>query len=96
MFPFRPNDPDYVLIHAKNASVYSLPTIHTKIDLLLYQISTAEWRLLDSTPAWNWQQRSRLQWIDNCRIAYNIIYENEVRCCLLNMDTGEKEYKKSS
>lgn len=89
--PFRPNDPDYILIHATNASVYSLPTIHTKIDLLLYQISTAEWRLLDSTPAWNWQQGSRLQWIDNCRIAYNIIYEHEVRCCLLNVDTGKKE-----
>jgi hypothetical protein len=89
--PFCPQNSNLLLIHATNHSVYSLPQISTPIDLLLYDISSGFWKIIDKTRTWNWQQGSRLQWLDDQRVIYNTLYEGQIRCKIKDIVNNEEE-----
>jgi hypothetical protein len=88
--PFSPINSNLLLVHATNYSEYTAPSIDKEIDILLYDIEAKKYFILDKTRSWNWQQGARCQWIDGEWVAYNIIFNGEVRAKLKNIVTHEE------
>jgi hypothetical protein len=89
--PFSPRNSNLLLVHATNYSVYTSPSISKKIDILVYDIETKKYCILDKTSAWNWQQGARCQWLDGDWVIYNIIFNGEVRAKLKNIVNHEEK-----
>lgn len=68
--PFNPIDENLLLLHANNTLPFLKPNKSiTKI--ILYNLQKNNYKLIGETRCWNWQQGSRLQWIDGERVIYN-------------------------
>lgn len=89
--PFHPNDSKQLLVHCNNFRSWVKPSTWRTTDLVLYNRETGQTKVLDSTKAWNWQQGSRMQWLDTEHVVYNS-YQKCVQGTILNALTGEKQY----
>ncbi len=83
--PFS-NDEKHILIHGKKADTSDI------VDILLYHINSKEYRKLGSTTAWNFQQGSRLAWLDNERILYNVYNTESKRYNCIIMNVKSEKY----
>jgi hypothetical protein len=54
-------------------------------------LATQKFIKVDETLAWNWQQGSQLQWLDENRIIYNSIKDNRFVSIIYNLKTNEKK-----
>jgi hypothetical protein len=50
------------------------------------------WKKLASSPCWNFQQGTMLQWLDESHIIFNQLFDKEVRACVMNIVSGSKRY----
>ena len=89
--PFKPDNSDFILLHATNMSANKVPDTNHKVDLLLYQISKKNFRLIDRTSTWNWQQGTRLQWLDKNKIIYNVLVNGQVKCKIIDIKNNKEE-----
>lgn len=90
--PFNAIDDNLILFHANNASPLRIPN-KTKTDIILYDLKDNKYKKIGETSAWNWQQGSRLTWLDNSKIIYNDFDLNEKRFVSIVLDI-EKDIKK--
>ena len=88
--PFNPDNPNKLLLHCNNFGTWIKPTTRRATDLVLYDRISRQVKILASTRAWNWQQGSRLQWIDAEHVVYNSL-QCELNGILMNVNTGEKQ-----
>ena len=93
--PFRPSDASQVLMHGNNLAAHVSPAIRHSTDICLFNRRTGKLRKLDSTKAWNWQQGSRLQWLDDRHVIFNQ-YDGALHAVRLNVETGERTRMPSS
>ena len=88
--PFRPSNNSQIIVHANKQNNLFAPNCRNYTDILL-----VDWRSkkivkkIGSTSAWNWQQGSRLTWLDDNRVVFNIYKDYNYRSKVVNVDTGE-------
>ena len=88
--PFRPSNPNQLLLHCNDFSSWVRPSVKRETDLALYNRVDRSYKIIDSSKAWNWQQGSRLQWVDQEHVVYNT-YTDRITAVLYNVVTGERE-----
>ena len=70
--PINPIFPSLIILHANNANSKCPPNPEIDTDIVLYDLQNERViKVIGTTRSWNWQQGSRLQWIDENRVAYN-------------------------
>lgn len=88
--PFNFQNENLILLHKypKNLSNY---TEKIKIDICLWDYVSKEMSTIDSTFAWSWEQGSRLQWLNEHDVIYNILKDEEFKSCIYNIESKEKK-----
>jgi hypothetical protein len=91
--PFRVEDPDVILIHANNLSPDKKYSSKMSTAVGYYHLKKKIFTEIDQTYAWNWQQGSMLQWINNNEIVYNQYLNGSKRITAkkYNLVTGNYE-----
>ena len=74
--PFNGLNSNLILTHCNRHKPNQRPSTKMPTDIILYNMRKKTWRKVDTTFAWNWQQGSRLQWLDDDSIIYNF-YKND-------------------
>lgn len=85
--PFRPENPRQILVHCNNLANHVTPNIKHTTSLGVYDRDKRAIHIFDETRAWNWQQGSRLQWVNKDTIVYNK-YEQELTGVAYNLANG--------
>jgi hypothetical protein len=75
----RHPDNDYLLMHAFNGSTTRLPSKTDRVQILALEKETEEVACKFTSGAFNWQQGSRLQWVDEDSFVYNDLSESGSR-----------------
>ncbi|OCK43074.1 hypothetical protein BA195_09305 [Tenacibaculum soleae] len=65
-------DNSYIVFHSVNFSTKSLPNSKKAISIVLYNVRNKEYKVIDKTYSYNWQQGAKLMWLDNNRFIFNI------------------------
>ncbi len=64
----------------------------TQIEAGYYDINNLKkFNLLDITTAWSWQQASRLQWLNDDCVIYNIFSKDQYGAKIINLDNGSTD-----
>lgn len=53
------------------------------------------WKKIASSPCWNFQQGSMLQWLDENHIIFNQLSEKKICACILNVNSGSERFLKN-
>ena len=70
-FPENPAG-DKIIFHSTNLDTSNLPSNKKSIDIVLHDKSKEKYMIVDQTYSYNWQQGSRLMWLNNYEFIYNI------------------------
>lgn len=87
--PFRPGKPNELLVHSNGLSDSRTPNVKYETTINLFDREHCTFSTLGSTRAWNWQQGSRLQWIDEDRYIMNK-YDGTLFGVIVDADTREE------
>lgn len=66
------NDGNKIIFHSTKLDTSSLPSNKIAIDIVLYDNSEKKSIIIDQTSSYNWQQGSRLMWLNNYEFIYNV------------------------
>lgn len=66
----------YCIFHSTNSSTRKKPTNKTPIDIVLFNLTRNEVVSKHTSRAYNWQQGSRLHWLNSDKYIYNDFDEN--------------------
>ncbi|OQX78584.1 MAG: hypothetical protein B6D61_05145 [Bacteroidetes bacterium 4484_249] len=75
-----PEKNQWVLFHSYSENTNQKPNKNTPVIIAGYNIASNEYRQFDKSFAYNWQQGSRLQWLDDDRFIFN------------DVDKGQQKY----
>ena len=50
------------------------------------------WKKIASSPCWNFQQGSMLQWLDENHIIFNQLSDKKIRACIMNINSGSRRF----
>tara|TARA_Y100000746_G_scaffold219130_1_gene216294 strand:- start:242 stop:1513 length:1272 start_codon:yes stop_codon:yes gene_type:complete len=95
--PFNQSNNNLVLLHR-----YPLNTLGFKkkdnitIEICIWDISKNTVEKIDETNAWSWEQGSRLQWINEKELVYNIRYSGKLKSCIYNIEKKTKKILKNT
>lgn len=64
-------DGNYIVFHSSPDPTTTIPKDGKKLNIILLNIQKNTFHKVAETNAWNWQQGSRLQWLDNNRFIFN-------------------------
>ncbi|WP_339656138.1 hypothetical protein [uncultured Salegentibacter sp.] len=83
-------DGRYILFHlVKNQSTKSLPDAEKPIEVAVYDTQNKNLVYQNSTVSFNWQQGSRLQWLDNRSFIYNKFSEKDgYQSVIVDLESG--------
>lgn len=70
----------HIIFHSVSFSTKQMPEIEKGISIVLYDIKQDTYRKIDNSYAYNWQQGTKLMWINNNQFIYN------------NFDKNNKKY----
>jgi len=56
---------EYIIFHSPNVPTRQLPHPEIPLDIVVYDIKNNEFKIVDKSYSYNWQQGSRLMWIDD-------------------------------
>jgi len=62
---------EYIIFHSSNISTKQSPNPNIPVDIVLYDVKNKRFKLIDKSYSYNWQQGSRLMWIDDYKFIYN-------------------------
>lgn len=87
--PFNPRNSNLLALHFNKYRADQKPSVHIKTDVVLCDSTNSICKKIDETSAWNWQQGSRLQWIDYERIIYNVYENRKLFSRVYNIETKD-------
>lgn len=67
----------YIIFHSSPDPTTIKPKDNKRINIILLNIKENSFHKITETNAWNWQQGSRLQWIDDKRFVFNDFNESK-------------------
>jgi hypothetical protein len=62
---------NYLIFHSSTFPTSNTPEADKSLNIILLNVKNNKFYKIGETNAWNWQQGSRLQWIDNNRFVFN-------------------------
>ena len=82
---------EYILFHQTTKDDIKFRTKEDFINVGIYNFRTKQYHIIDKTNSWNWQQGSRLQWIDDFKIIYNTSDKDKIISKIYDVKTKEFE-----
>jgi len=70
-------DGNYIVFHSSPFSSTKNPKSEKSLNICLLNTADNSSQVIGTTNAWNWQQGSRLQWLDNIRFIFNDFDEHK-------------------
>ena len=70
---------EYIIFHSSNIDTKNLPNSNVAVDIVLYDIKNNKYKIIDKSFAYNWQQGSKLMWVDKYKFIYNVFEDNEYK-----------------
>jgi len=71
---------EYVVFQSSNINTKNIPDSQVPVDIAVYNIKNNNYELIGQSYTYNWQQGTKLMWIDKYKFIYN------------DYDEGRKEY----
>lgn len=68
---FNPVNANLIIFHANNQKAWKFPSKKVKTSIILYNCKNQKFDEISKTTAWNWQQGSRLHWINSDEFIFN-------------------------
>ena len=62
----------YLIFYSTNYPTWKKPSVNHPINIVLKNLKTNKTDVIDVTTSYNWQQGSRLQWVNEEEFIYNI------------------------
>lgn len=87
--PFNPKDENIIAFHATSSNPKR--QYPSECAIVLYNLETRTYQVVDTTNACNWQQGARLQWLDSNKLSYNKFINNKPCTVIHNIETGTSE-----
>ena len=78
---------EYIIFHSSNISTDKLPSQNIPVDIVLFDLKNNTYELIDKSYSYNWQQGSRLMWIDKYKFIYNNFENGEYVSKIYNIKT---------
>ena len=88
--PFNMSNPNILVFHSTKFNTNTKPAVGKGIDIIIYNIKTKEEKKITKTNAWNWQQGSRIHWIDEETILFNDYQNGLLHSVSLNIFTNDE------
>jgi len=79
---------EYIIFHSSNIDTKNLPNLNLAVDIVVYDIKNNQYKVIDRSFAYNWQQGSRLMWIDKYKFIYNIYEDEEYKSKIYDIKTN--------
>ncbi len=90
--PFNKYKNNLVLLHRYPLNNIGFKSkINLPIEICIWDISKKKIDKIDQTDAWSWEQGSRLQWINENELIYNIKNGNNLSSCIYNIKSKKKK-----
>jgi len=78
---------EYIIFHSSNISTKNLPNPKVPVNIVLYDLKKGEYKKIDESYSYNWQQGSRLMWLNNYRLIYNVFENGEYKSKIYDVKT---------
>lgn len=87
------NKDDLILYHSSEHSTSKKPNDKLNIHIMVYDLNSGTSKFIASTSAYNWQQGSKLQWLNDKELIFNDYCHNDKKYVsyLVNVSTLEKQ-----
>jgi hypothetical protein len=82
---------EYIVFHSSNITTNQLPDPKIAVDIVLYDIKNDKFEIIDKSYAYNWQQGSKLMWIDDYKFIYNVFEKGEYKSKIYDIKTKNFE-----
>jgi len=88
-------DGSYIIFHSSSFPSTTHPNSGKNLSVILFNIEENSYSKVAQTKAWNWQQGSRLQWLDNVRFIYNDFDENKKKYISRICNATDQKFEKN-
>ena len=82
---------EYIVFHSSNINTKGLPDPKIAVDIVLYDIQNDSYKIVDQSFAYNWQQGTKMMWVDKYKFIYNIFQDEEYKSKIY--DIKAKDFK---
>ncbi len=82
---------EYIVFHSSNISTKGLPDPKVPVDIVLYNVKTNTYEVVDQSYSYNWQQGTKMMWVDKYKFIYNVFEDNQYKSKIY--DIKAKEFK---
>lgn len=89
--PFNPSNFDSIIFHKNLHDAGKKPNPHIPVDICSYSIGKKEFEKVGESFSWNYQQGSRLHWVSDKKIIFNIYNSSEDKYMARMMDIEKRE-----
>jgi hypothetical protein len=86
---------EYVIFHSSNIPTKQFPDPNIPVDIILYDIKNDKFEIIDKSFAYNWQQGSKLIWIDDYKFIYNVFEKGEYKSKIYDIKNRSFEVRDS-
>lgn len=83
---------EYIIFQSTNSDTKKLPDNNSPVDLVLYNLRNETCEVIDNVTTYNWQQGSKLMWLNEKKIIYNNFDEESKEYISKIYDIERKEY----
>ena len=83
--PISPDNTNVLFLRVKDNDIDSMAEVCVR------SLMTKETRVIGKTNAWNWQQASMMQWIDNDIVVYNRVSNDQSDYCSVQVNINNME-----
>lgn len=84
----------FVVFHSSPLNTKKLPSFERAINIVLYDIEADSYQLIDETQTYNWQQGSKLMWLNEFEFIYNCSKNDSYISKIYNIKT--RDYREIS
>ncbi|MBT5492065.1 glycosyl transferase [bacterium] len=87
------NTNEYIIFQSTNIDTKTMPEVKVPVDLVVYDVSNNNYEVVGQSYTYNWQQGTKLMWIDEYRFIYNDLDKSKRQYISKIYDVKLKEIK---
>lgn len=88
-------DGTYILFHSSPFPGTIHPNSRNSLNIILFNTKDSTFSKIAQTKSWNWQQGSRLQWLDNVRFIFNDFDEDKRKYISRICNATDQKFEKN-
>jgi hypothetical protein len=62
---------EYIIFQSTNIATTNMPDPKVPVDIVVYEVINDSYEIIDQSYAYNWQQGTKLMWVDDYKFIYN-------------------------